>query len=72
MPSRPEAAPSLLELGFDEGDRARMHELAVRGQGGALSGAEELELESYCRTGRLLDLMHSKARLSLKKAGQQR
>jgi hypothetical protein len=65
-----EAARSVLKLGFDDDDRARMHELAVRGQGGALSSAEDQELESYCRVGRLLDLMHAKARRSLKKAGQ--
>ncbi len=66
----PEAARSLLKLGFDADDRARMHELAVRGQRGQLSEAEEAELESYCRVSRLLDLMHSKSRRSLKKAGQ--
>jgi hypothetical protein len=65
-----EAARSLLKLGFDDDDRARMHELAVRGQDGALSDTEDLELEGYCRVGRLLDLMHAKARRSLKKAGQ--
>jgi hypothetical protein len=66
----PEAARSLLKLGFDDDDRARMHELAVKGQRASLSKAEDAELESYCRVARLLDLMHSKARRSLKKAGQ--
>lgn len=65
----PEAARSILKLDFDEQDRARMHELAGRAQDGALSEGEAAELESYRRVGRLLDLMRSKARRSLKRAG---
>jgi hypothetical protein len=63
----PEAARSLLKLDFDASDRARMRELAAKGRSGKLSDAEDGELESYCRVGHLLDLLHSKARLSLKK-----
>lgn len=65
----PDAARSILKLDFDEQDRARMHELAVRAQGGGLTEAELAELESYRRVGRLLDLMRSRARRSLKRAG---
>ena len=65
----PEAARSILKLEFDADDRARMHELATRGQAGTLTEAEQLELESYRRVGRMLDLMRSKARRSLKRAG---
>lgn len=65
----PDAARSILKLDFDDSDRARMRELAAKGRSGALSEAEEAELDSYCRVGRLLDLMHSKARRSLNKAG---
>lgn len=61
-----EAARSLLKLDFDDQDRQRMHHLAVKAQDATLTGAEEAELESYRRVGRLLDLMHSKARRSLK------
>jgi uncharacterized protein YnzC (UPF0291/DUF896 family) len=43
-----------------------MHELAGKAQDGTLTGAEAAELESYRRVGRLLDLMRSKARRSLK------
>lgn len=66
----PEAARAILDLGFGADDRARMHELAEKGRVGALSPAEDAELESYCRVGRFLDLIHSKARTSLRKAGQ--
>lgn len=65
----PEAARSILRLELEEQDRARMHELVVRRQAGELSEAEEAELEIYCRVGRLLDLMRSKARRSLSAAG---
>jgi len=68
----PEAARSFLELDFDDDDRARMSELAAKNRAGALDAVEEAELESYCRVGRLLDLIHSKARRSLNKAGAKR
>lgn len=64
-----DAARSILKLDFDAEDRARMHELAVKAQQGALVGADEAELASYRGVGRLLELMRSKARLSLKRAG---
>ena len=66
----PEVARSLLKLEFDTQDVARMHELALRGQAGHLTQAEEGELESYRRIGRLLELMRSKARKSLARSGQ--
>jgi len=65
----PDAARSILRLDFDDQDRARMHELAVKAQQGALTVTEEAELASYRGVGRLLELMRSKARLSLKRAG---
>lgn len=58
----PDVARSLLQLQFDAQDLARMHDLTVRGQTGGLSASEEAELEGYRRIGRMLELMHSKAR----------
>ena len=66
----PEAAEALLKLDFDPTDRARMHELAVKGQEGSLTKAEHDELDCYRRIGYLVDLMRSKARTSLKKHGR--
>jgi hypothetical protein len=63
----PAAAKALLKLGFTQGDRDRMHELAVKNQDGALAEAEQHELDSYRRVGRLLDLLVARARLSLSK-----
>ena len=44
-----------------------MHELAVKNQDDLLTPQEKAEMENYRRVGFLLDLMHSKARRSLKK-----
>jgi hypothetical protein len=65
----PEAARSFLKLEFDPEDLSRMHELALRAQAGSLTAAEESELESYRRIDRLLEVMQSKARRSLARAG---
>jgi hypothetical protein len=65
----PDAARSILRLDFDTQDRARMHELALKAQQGSLTAADEAELASYRGVGRLLELLRSKARRSLKRAG---
>ena len=62
----PEAARVLLDLGFSEEDKKKMHELAVQNQQGKLSQEEERELDSYVRIGRFLDLLSAKAAKSLK------
>jgi hypothetical protein len=61
----PEAARALLDLGFTEEDRKKMHDLAVKNQQGKLSAEEERELDSYVRVGRFLDLLSAKAAKSL-------
>ena len=65
----PEAARSILQLSFAENDRNRMHELALKGQEGKLTPDEAAQLDNYRRIGRLLELMQSKARLSLRNSG---
>jgi hypothetical protein len=61
-----ETAQALLALAFPPADRERLHALLVKNQAGALTPAEQQELESYLRMGRVLDLLHSKARQVLK------
>ncbi len=61
------AARAWLKLDFTNQDRARMHELALKAQEGTLAAQDEIALDSYLRAGCLLDMMHSKARHSLKK-----
>lgn len=55
----------LLTLGFNERDKSRMHDLAVRNQEGTLSAAETEELFAYAKAGTLLSILKSKARLVL-------
>jgi hypothetical protein len=63
----PEAARSLLQLGFGDRDKARMNELAGKNQEGRLSPEERQELEAYVKVGDVLSLLHLKARKSLKR-----
>ena len=63
------AARGWLKLDFDQWDRERMHELALKAQEGSLTPQEKLDLDNYRRVGHILDMIHSKARLSLKKHG---
>jgi hypothetical protein len=64
-----EAAKAVLLLKFGPEDLARMHELAVKNQNGELTPVEQSEIASYRHVGPFLDLMHSKARLSIKRHG---
>jgi uncharacterized protein YnzC (UPF0291/DUF896 family) len=63
----PSAAEGWLAVGFEQSDLDRMNELATMNQDAKLAAEEKHELESYRRVSFLLDLMHSKARQSLKK-----
>ena len=60
------AARALLRFNFDEADRTRMHELALKNQADELTPKEETELQSYLKVGLILDLIHAKANHSLR------
>jgi len=63
-----DTAEAVLRLfSLDQNDLNRMHELAVKNQDDALTKAEKAELDSYLRVSYFVDLMHAKARLSLRK-----
>ncbi len=61
-----EAAESILRLKFDQADLDRMHLLAARSQSGELTPDEAAELDRYRHVGHMLDMLHSKARRSIK------
>jgi hypothetical protein len=63
----PSAAKGWLAIRFEKDDLDLMHELAVKNQDGKLTSKEKAALENYRRVSFLVDLMHSKARRSLKK-----
>jgi hypothetical protein len=64
----PPAARYILALEFLPDERRRMHQLALKAQAGALSPAEEEEIQSYERVGHLLSIWKSKARQALKQS----
>lgn len=64
-----EAAKAWLALEFPEGDQARLRSLSAKAKSERLSGAESVLLENYLHVGRIIDLMKSKARLSLRRGG---
>jgi hypothetical protein len=62
-----EQAKALLRFKFEQSDLDRLHELVVKNQDDDLTPAEKEELEGYLRISAFLDLMHAKARYSLRK-----
>jgi hypothetical protein len=67
MPAQ--AAREILGSKLPPRDRDRVNELAAKARQGLLDFDEREELDDYERITALLELMHSKARLSLKRAG---
>lgn len=61
----PEAANYFLKMQFAEADHERMNALAAKARTGTLAEKEESELANYMQMGWFLDLIKSKARLSL-------
>lgn len=66
-PLSPAAAATLLKLRFSSRDRQRMRNLLAKAKTASLDEDERHEIETYERLGCLLDILHSKARRSLKK-----
>lgn len=64
----PAAAEAILALGFNDADAARMSALLAKAKDGALTTDEASELQNYRHIGKLLELMKSRARRSLKAA----
>ena len=60
-------ARAWLKLEFSDSDQSRMRELIRKTQDGTLTARDQADLETYRRVGRFLDMVHSKARTSLKK-----
>lgn len=58
----PAIARYLLDRGFGESDKARMHDLAVRNQADALTADEKAELFAYAKAGTVLAILKSRAR----------
>ena len=65
----PHAARAILELKFDRGAVKRIRQLLQKNIRGTISAEERITLEKFLRVGKFIDLLHAKARLSLKEAG---
>lgn len=63
----PEVAQAFLNLQFSEADHDRMAELSQRAKAGALSAAEQDELDGYINVSHFIAFLQSKARISLRK-----
>ncbi len=63
-----EVARSILELQFSDADVEEMNQLAAKASKGSLNDEESARLHGFLFVGGMVDLMHSKARLSLKKS----
>jgi hypothetical protein len=63
-----ETTEAILALALPKRDATRASTLARKACAGSLSAAEARELEDYKHIGRFLELMQSRARLSLKNA----
>ena len=55
----------ILKKTVSERDKARMHDLAVRNQDGALTPAEKEEMAGFAKATTLLSILKSKARRTL-------
>lgn len=68
----PDAARAILDLKFDDGATKRIRQLLQKNNRGTISAEERITLEKFLRVGKFIDLLHAKARLSLKEAGLSR
>jgi hypothetical protein len=62
-----EAAQYLLSIDFSEADHARMQELMDKSNEGALTSDEKAELDGYLNIANVLSILHSQARVALRK-----
>ena len=60
-----DVARYILKLTISDQDKARMHDLAVRNQHGALTPGEREELFGFAKATSLLSILKSKARRTL-------
>jgi hypothetical protein len=63
----PEAATGLLSLKFDDESTRTIRKLLRQNGRGTITSEDRLLLEKFLRIGQLIDLIHAKARLVLRK-----
>jgi hypothetical protein len=65
----PDVAKSILQWKFSKRAILRMNKLARKNEAGTLTKDEKKELGRYIRIGHMINIVHAKARLSLKRQG---
>src|SRR5438874_4557519 len=68
----PEAAQAILALELSQADKVRVDELAAKARAGALTPAEQAEVEAYSRVGSVIGVLKAQAHRSLKGGGRTR
>ncbi len=66
---KPSAAKEILAWHFADETQELVDNLATRNNEGTITEAEYATLKNYVHVGRVLSLLHAKARLALKRAG---
>ena len=61
----PEMARYILDIDFNDRDKARLHELVVRNQDDDLTPAEKEELVAFLNAGSMLSILQARARRML-------
>jgi hypothetical protein len=61
----PEMARYILDIDFNDRDKARLHELVVRNQDDDLNPAEKEELVAFLNAGSMLSILQARARRML-------
>jgi hypothetical protein len=62
----PEVARSFLDFQFEPKTKRLIRQLLTKNNKGTITEEERLTLEKYLRVGHFLDLIHARARLSLR------
>lgn len=65
----PQFAEELLSIHLKEEAKTRIRELLQKKNAGTISSAEQSTLQDYLLTGEFIDLLHAKARRTLRQTG---
>jgi hypothetical protein len=68
----PHAAKAILDFRFDQPTTKRIRHLLQKNNQGSITAEERLTLERFLRVGKLIDLLHAKARLALENSRSKR
>ena len=66
----PKAARAVLDLTLSSTAKKQVSQLLRKNNRGTITAEERMALERYLRVGLFLDLLHAKARLSLRRSKQ--